>query len=72
MEEQEVKVKRWSFCPTCKGRGDYLPNGCPTCNGTGRVFELVLLMDIPKMVRHEYRQLQADFIQKQIDGKIKV
>jgi len=72
MEESEVKVKRWSFCPDCKGRGMNLPNGCSTCNSTGRVSELVLLEDIPKGCRWEYRQLQADFIKKQLDRKVKV
>ena len=72
MEENEVKVKRWSFCPTCHGRGMHLPKGCDTCNGMGKVFELVPLKDLPKGSRQEYQIHQANFIQKQLSGKIKV
>jgi len=69
MEDDNLKVKRWSFCPTCKGGG---LKSCKTCKGKGKVSELVPLIDIPKMVRHEYRQLQADFIREQMEGKVKV
>lgn len=64
MEEDDIKVKQWSFCPECKGRGV----GCKTCNGTGKLFELVLLNSFPKLLRKEYETAQADFIQKQLEG----
>ena len=72
MEDDNIKAKRWSFCPTCHGRGMNLPKGCETCSSKGKVMELVLLMDLPKENRWEYRSLQAGFIQKQLNGKIKV
>jgi len=70
MEEDNIKVRRWSFCPKCGGRGINLP--CEVCNGTGKVFELVLLKDISRLIKPEYRKSQADFIKEQLDGKIKV
>ena len=63
MEEDEVKVKRWSFCPTCKGQG------CETCDGIGKVFELVLLKSIiSRLIRKDYEVSQVDFIQEQLKG----
>ena len=62
MERDDVKVRRWSFCPECKGAG------CGACNKTGKVSELVLLEDIPRLARRGYEIAQADFILEQLKG----
>lgn len=59
MNAEDVKVRRWSFCPECKGVG------CAKCRN-GVVVELVLLKDIPRIHRDIYVRAQKDFIKEQV------
>ena len=68
MERDDIKVKRWSFCPRCKGGKMVLSGKCETCSGTGKVFELVPLESLPGPIRKRYETAQADFIQEQLKG----
>lgn len=63
VEADKVKVRRWSFCPTCKGQG---LKSCSICSGKGTIHEEVLLSEIPKLVRPEYVEAQQDFLRKQL------
>ena len=48
MIDPEAKVKQWSFCPTCKGRG------CKDCGNSGKVESTILFSDLPKPARSMY------------------
>jgi len=68
MERDDIKVKRWSFCPGCKGGKMVLSRKCEICNGTGKVFELIPLKSLSGESRKKYETAQADFIQEQLKG----
>lgn len=60
---EEVKVRRWQFCPQCKGQG------CPSCGGTRKIAEVVSLAVIPRRLRNSYVSAQQEFLQEQLNTK---
>ena len=66
MTVDNILVKQWSFCKSCKGRG------CSQCEGnkgddprTGVTSELIPLSSLVKHIRYEYATTQQDFIRHQ-------
>ena len=60
LDLEKIKVKRWSFCESCKGQR------CPKCNDTGIEAEKVLLSEIPKALRQSYVDVNEKFIRGQL------
>lgn len=52
MAPEVVKVKQYSFCPECKGRG------CKKCRGSGKIVTKVDLEQIQKPFQWEYQGFQ--------------
>jgi len=60
---EKVMVRRWQFCPQCKGQG------CPGCEGSGKMVEVVSLAMIPRRLRSSYASTQQEFLQEQLNTK---
>lgn len=60
---EEVKVRRWQFCPQCKGQK------CPSCGGRGQIVEVIPLADIPRRLRGSFARAQQDFLQEQLNTR---
>jgi len=59
----KVRVRRWGFCPRCKGQG------CSDCDGKGKIAEVVSLANIPRLLRNSYAAAQQEFLREQLNTK---